>query len=43
MTELPGKVASPIEHPDQFFISGEPVAPSSGSMIDVIPPSTEDL
>ncbi|WP_031309551.1 aldehyde dehydrogenase [Sphingobium sp. C100] len=32
-----------LELPDQFFIGGEWVAPSSGSFIDVINPATEEL
>ncbi|OYW91769.1 MAG: hypothetical protein B7Z23_07475, partial [Pseudomonadales bacterium 32-61-5] len=32
-----------IRQPDRFFIGGEWTKPSSGSTIDVITPSTEDI
>ncbi|SCW37464.1 Acyl-CoA reductase [Sphingobium faniae] len=35
--------ASLIERPDQFFIDGQWVAPSSDSVIEVISPSTEEV
>lgn len=34
---------APIAHPDQLFIGGDWVAPSSGSVFDVIAPATEEL
>jgi len=33
----------PFNHPTSFFIDGEWVRPSSGALIDVITPSTEEL
>ncbi|QKS00599.1 aldehyde dehydrogenase [Sphingomonas sp. CL5.1] len=39
MTDAPGI----LERPDQFFIGGDWVAPSSGAKIDVINPATEEL
>ncbi|MDB5713650.1 MAG: aldehyde dehydrogenase [Sphingomonadales bacterium] len=35
--------AAPIEHPDQFFIGGQWVKPSSDSVFEVIAPATEEL
>jgi aldehyde dehydrogenase (NAD+) len=35
--------AAPIQHPNQFFIDGEWVQPSTSSVIDVIQPATEQL
>ncbi|GAA1218200.1 hypothetical protein GCM10009608_63990 [Pseudonocardia alaniniphila] len=34
---------APLRRPDRFFIDGEWAAPSSGAMIDVIEPTTEEL
>lgn len=34
---------TPLRHADQFFIGGQWVTPSSGSMIDVTGSSTEKL
>jgi aldehyde dehydrogenase (NAD+) len=35
--------ASPLKHPNRFFINGEWVTPSSSALLDVITPSTEQL
>ncbi|MBV9951520.1 MAG: aldehyde dehydrogenase family protein, partial [Acidimicrobiia bacterium] len=40
---LASEVRVPLGHPDQFFIGGQWVAPSSGSAFDVIDSSTEEL
>ena len=37
------RAAIELKHPDQIFIGGEWVAPSSDARIDVITPSTEEL
>jgi aldehyde dehydrogenase (NAD+) len=37
------KATAPIQHADRFFIGGQWVAPSSGSIISVIDSSTEEL
>ena len=34
---------APLHHPDQFFIGGEWVKPSTDAMIDVIDSATEQL
>ena len=34
---------APLRRPDRFFIDGEWAAPSSGAVIDVIEPATEEL
>ncbi len=41
MSEM--NVAGLVERPDQFFIGGEWVAPSTSSVIEVISPSTEEV
>jgi aldehyde dehydrogenase (NAD+) len=40
---LTSETAVPLRHADRFFIGGEWVAPSSGSTIDVIDSSTEQV
>lgn len=35
--------ASPVKHPDQFFINGQWAAPSSASKIEVINCATEEV
>jgi betaine-aldehyde dehydrogenase len=35
--------SAPLAHPDQLFIGGEWVAPSTDALIDVIAPATEEL
>ncbi|MGC4250443.1 MAG: aldehyde dehydrogenase [Sphingobium sp.] len=37
------QIAAYLERPDQFFIGGEWVAPSSSAVIDVINPATEEV
>ena len=33
----------PVKRPDRFYIGGEWVRPSSGDLIDVVQPATEDV
>jgi aldehyde dehydrogenase (NAD+) len=40
---LADDVKAPLRHPDRFFIGGEWVQPSSGTMIDVIDSGTEEV
>jgi aldehyde dehydrogenase (NAD+) len=40
---LADEVKAPVRHPDQFFIGGEWVKPSSDAMIDVIDSDTEEV
>src|SRR6201981_3291583 len=35
--------AVPVKSPDRFYIGGEWVTPSSGDLIDVVQPATEDV
>src|SRR5262245_52094036 len=42
--DMSTQISTPsITSPDRLFIGGEWVAPSSGSMFDVVMPSTEDV
>jgi acyl-CoA reductase-like NAD-dependent aldehyde dehydrogenase len=34
---------TPVRYPDRFYIGGEWVTPSSGDLIDVVQPATEDV
>src|SRR5688500_6585492 len=38
-----GSRASPLKHPDQLFIDGKWVAPSSDATIEVVAPATEQV
>src|ERR1700730_5238946 len=40
---LASRTSAPIGHTDRFYIGGQWVTPSSGAVIDVIDPGTEEL